>query len=195
VVTMVSPFDSKLRTRAIRRIDLGFGEPVMRIRTTFEAGATNRLSIWVITQLKDPLRIYVPVRPNSIFPSGYVLQSAIPPKGLRQEDGFISLFRDPRQAHKIGLDSTAMLWVGTNVTLTIISSAGPADSTRTFPDGGSRVEVYTNPDPAYVELESLGPIEQLRPGELITRTNVYRLSRRTKADPLEEARLLIGQIR
>ena len=56
--------------------------------------------------------------------------------------------------------------------------------------GGAHAQIYTSPDGAepYVELELLGPLHDLAPGQSATLTVRYRLIRREQADPLEEAR-------
>ena len=59
------------------------------------------------------------------------------------------------------------------------------------PDRGSSTEIYTNPDPLrYIELETLGPLQFLKPGEGISHVNTYTLLRRTKASPEAEARAI-----
>jgi hypothetical protein len=195
VVTLISPFDGTFQARVIRRIELGFGEPLMRVVTTFERAAdstrSEALSVWVITQLTDPVRCYIPVPEDSLFPNGYVVQSSGPPGDLRVEQGLISFSRDSNQARKIGSDASTMLWVGNNVSLRIDSPRVPGDETATFPHNGSRVEIYTNPNPVYVELETLGPMVALLPGEQISRTNFYRLYPRTEPDPDAEARKIL----
>ena len=65
---------------------------------------------------------------------------------------------------------------------------------RDYPDQGSSVEVYTNPDPlAYVELEMLGPLEILQPGDSASFACTYTLSRRTDSDPLAAAKRALGR--
>jgi hypothetical protein len=57
-----------------------------------------------------------------------------------------------------------------------------------YPDGGCRVEVYTNPgEEKYVELEMLGPLVNLEAGQIIEHTTTYTVTARTKADARDEA--------
>jgi hypothetical protein len=57
-----------------------------------------------------------------------------------------------------------------------------------YPDGGCRVEVYTNPgEQKYVELETMGPLVNLEAGQIIEHTTTYRVSARTVADARVEA--------
>ena len=65
-----------------------------------------------------------------------------------------------------------------------------------YPDRGASAEVYTNPDPKkYVELEMLGPLAMLKPGERIRHVNTYLLLRRTSPDAAEDARRALDQTR
>ncbi len=57
-----------------------------------------------------------------------------------------------------------------------------------YPDDGCVTQVYTNPDPlAYVELETLGPLTNMRVGDRIERTTVYTVWPRTTPDAHAEA--------
>lgn len=193
VVTLTSPVDPGYGIRTLRRIELRPEEPVMTVTTAYEkiSGVANNVGVWAITQLKDPLRAFVPVPPSSRFPKGYTLLSAAPPPGLIVTNGLVSLTRGKTDGHKIGSDAGTLLWVGESMCLRI-------DSSRTdggeYPDNGSSAEVYTNPDPQpYVELEMLGPLQSLQPSDRIERTSIYTLIRRTEATPEAEARRILAQ--
>ena len=68
----------------------------------------------------------------------------------------------------------------------------PRETKGEFPDQGSSAEIYTNPDPLpYVELELLGPLHPMKPGNRIQRHNTYTLQRRTEADAAAEARKIL----
>jgi hypothetical protein len=63
-----------------------------------------------------------------------------------------------------------------------------------YPDQGSSVEIYTNPDPLdYIELETLGPLQNLKAGDRIERVNTYTLIRRTESDPDREAQRILSE--
>ena len=58
-----------------------------------------------------------------------------------------------------------------------------------YPDNGSSAEVYTNLDPLkYIELEMLGPVREMKVGDVISRISVYTLMRRSGSTPSDEAR-------
>ena len=192
-VALVSPVDPYYGIRTLRRIELDDKQPIMRVTTTYEkvSGKSVRVGIWTITQLKDPLGIYVPLAPETILPKRYALLSQKPPPSLKVAAGLISLSRDPSASYKIGSDAGALVWVGAKHALRIDA---PRQRKGEYPDQGSSVEVYTNPDPLhYVELETLGPLQTLKTGERMEHTVTYTLLRRSELDPEAEARRILSR--
>ena len=187
--TLTGPIDSRYGARVVRRITLHPSEPIMRVATTLEkvSGATNQVGVWVITQVKEAERVFVPVPAGSLFAKGYTALGSIP-KSLVLTNGLISLSRDRSAGTKIGNDAGAMLWVGTNTVLLLESARIPGVPKSGYPDAGSSAEVYTNPDPTpYIELELLGPLARLGVNDTLSMATVYSLLRRTSDDPLGEA--------
>lgn len=192
-VLLTSPVDPYLGIRTHRRIQLDSEKPAMTVTTTYEkvSGEPAKVSIWTITQLREPLGIYVPISAETIFQRRYALLSTSAPPTLRIAGGLISLRRDPKIWYKIGSDSGELLWVGEKHALRIDA---PRQPKAEYPDHGSSVEVYTNPDPLkYIELETLGPLRQLKPGERIEQTVKYTLMRRSELEPEAEARRILGR--
>jgi hypothetical protein len=90
--------------------------------------------------------------------------------------------RSPTDNAKIGSDAGRILWADKTHVVEVNSER---EKNAEFPDNGSSAEIYTNQDPnAYVELELLGPLQTLRPGESTSRRQGYRLHRRN-AEPVE----------
>jgi hypothetical protein len=190
-VTLISPLDPHYGIKTHRRIELDGNEPVMRVTTTYEkvSGKPARVGVWTITQLKDPVGVYVPISPDTIFTDRYALLSQSSPPTLKVGAGLISLKRDAKSSYKIGSDAGALLWVGAKYALRIDA---PRQRKAEYPDQGSSVEVYTNPDPLqYIELETLGPLKTLKVGERLEHTVTYTLIRRTELDPEAEARKIL----
>jgi hypothetical protein len=192
-VLLTSPPDPHFGIRVRRRVRLEPGQPTMSITTTFErlSGQPLDVSVWVVTQLKEPLRLFAPVPARSRFELGYTLISKEPPPDLQRADGLISLSRNSKAAHKIGADGDSLLWVGEKFALRIDA---PRVAGAAYPDQGSSLEIYTNPDPLkYIELETLGPLQPMKPGDRIERTNAYTLLRRAETSPEAEARRMLGR--
>ena len=190
-ILLSSPVDPFFGIRVRRLVELDPEKPVMMIRTTYEKveGGPQKIGVWVITQLKDPVAVFAPIPKNSLFPEGYNRQSEEKlPLDLKVQPGLLSLRRDPKSSTKIGTDAGSLFWVGENEILQIDSSRAPNEE---YPDQGSSAEIYTNPDPLpYIELELLGPLSTMKVGDKIERTSTYTLMLRSDPDPAQEMRKL-----
>lgn len=187
-LTLITAEDPFYGTVAERRIQMHSSKPEMTITTTYRRvkGEPAVIGIWVITQLKNPVALFAPVPKKSVFPNGFTMLGQTAPPSLKVESGLVSLTRNPKGAHKIGLDADSLLWVGEKHVLRIDS---PRERRGEYPDKGSSTEIYTSADPLpYIELETLGPLHRMKEGDTIKRSNVYTLSRRTKPTPEAEAR-------
>lgn len=202
-VILESPIDPFYGIRTVRQITLDPRRPIMLIKTRFEKmeGPPRKVSIWVVTQLKDPARVAAHLPKQSVFPEGFVQQSKALPMGLGVGPDYLALSRDRRQSHKIGLDAGTLIWVeplegdpsprvDAPIMLRIDSPRVPGVE---YPDQQSSAEIYTSGNPLrYVELEMLGPLQTLSVGEHIERTSLYWLARRTHPDPETDALRYLG---
>lgn len=193
MVTLVSPVDPFYGIRTHRQITLVPDKPIMRIETTYEKveGDPKHVAVWIITQVRNTIGVYLAVPPSSIFPGGCTNQSRKLPPSLRVEKGLLSLARDSKGAFKIGSDADALLWVGEKTALLIES---PRTGTGDYPDHGCSAEVYTNPDALpYVEMELLGPLHTMKVGDRIQCSSTYTLFHRAEASSEAEARRILGR--
>lgn len=189
---LTSPVSPRFGIRTERRVSLDATGPVMRIVTTYHkvAGEPVDVGVWVITQVRDPVAVFVPVPANSRFPAGTTTNWGVPSAVLKRSGDLLRLTRDPKEAHKIGNDGPSMVWVGPQELLRIDIPRVPGGD---YVDDGCSVEVYTNPDPVpYVELETLGPQRRLQRGDTLSATNTYTLFRRQSADDEAEVRRVLA---
>ncbi|WP_208821785.1 hypothetical protein [Tolypothrix sp. PCC 7910] len=192
-VTLIYPVDPFYGIRTYRRINLDAKKAVMTISTTFEKvkGQPKDVSVWVITQLREPVAVYAALPQPSIFPEGYNKQSEELPANLKVENGIISLTRDPKKSHKIGCDASSLLWVGEKVAVRMDS---PRIAGVSYPDQESSAEIFTSADPdAFIELEFLSPLKNLKVGQRMDLTTTYTLMRRKSAIADQEARMIFGR--
>jgi hypothetical protein len=191
-VVLTSPVDPYYGVRTIRRIQLPPGSATaMTITTTYErvSGEPSAIAVWVITQFKEPAAIYVPLPQNSLFTNGYYVFGAAPWPQVENGNGYIKVTRDPKSSHKLGSDASRLVWVGANE-VCVVSSARLNEGE--YPDRGASAEVYTNPDPKkYIELELLGPLSRMKPGDKISHKSTYSLSKRTNRNPDKEVESLL----
>ena len=192
-VTLTAPESPRFGLRTVRRIALDATEPVMRIETTYEkiSGEPVAVAVWVISQLRDPVAVFMPVPAASQFPTGVAPTWKGPEKFLQREADWMRLTRNPAGSDKTGNDGTTLVWAGERALLRIeIPRVAGGD----YPHNGCSVEVYTNADPVpYVELETLGPRKTLRIGDRLSATNTYRLARRTAAPFEQDVRALLAR--
>ena len=179
------------------------------------------VGIWTIAQLAPPARMFVRLPERSVFPGGYRNKLPASPRDLRVDGRLLSMARDPAEKTQIATDGDALLWVGEGPDLLVEALDAPggvpaggrsawARSSHEFPSltgappkpsaaaaldwpGGVHAQIYTNPDSGerYVELELLGRLHRLGPGDSAGFTVRYTLISRAESDPLAEARKVL----
>ena len=100
--------------------------------------------------------------------------------------------------HKIGSRSPRSWIAARKGRQVLLLTARPGDAAAPYPDGGCRLEMYTNKGLGYTEIETLGPERSLRPGEAITNTVILEVH--AAAAPVEGTALaawcrqLVGEV-
>ncbi len=186
-VVLTSPVDPGYGIQVVRRVELDPAQPIMRIATEFRklSGAPVTVGIWTITQMSEPERVCIQLPEDSKFASGFIRMLEAEPADLKVDGRLLSLSRHARQQVKVGSDGSSMAWLGQNCVVRIDTDIRPGE----YPDGGCVTEVYTNPDPLqYVELETLGPLTIMNPGDRIEQTTAYTMRPRSTTDLQAEAR-------
>jgi hypothetical protein len=99
------------------------------------------------------------------------------PASLTVAGGEVRLRRHASRAGKIGSDSPQG-WARAVVGRTQFTIRAAVDARTQYPDDGCSQEVWSNPDPyPYMELEILGPVTFLQPGDRCTLTTRWQLER------------------
>jgi hypothetical protein len=184
-------------------------------------GGALDVGIWTIAQLAPPERMFVQLPERSVFPGGHRNKLPAAPRDLRVDGRLLSMARDPADKTQIATDGDALLWVGDGPDLLVEAvyastprpgtAASPwARASHEFPSltgpppklssgsaldwpGGVHAQIYTNPDSdqRYVELELLGRLHHLGPGDSATFTVRYTLIARSETEPLREAQKVL----
>lgn len=186
-VVVKSPVDPGFGIQVERRIELDAVQPIMRITTEYRklSGSAIRVGIWTITQMKEPERVCFLLPAASKFAAGFVRLMSAEPADLKIDGRLLALGRHQRQHVKIGTDGSSLAWLGRDCVVRIDAEIRPGE----YPDGGCVTEVYTCPDPLqYVELETLGPLTTMNPGDRIEQTTAYTVTPRSTTDLEVEAR-------
>lgn len=189
-VFLTSPVSERFGIITERRIRLAPNAAAMTIDTIYRkvAGDPVEVGVWVITQMKDPDRVFFRASRDPRFEGGWSRQWKAPPELVRVSEGFVSMRRDPKGSYKIGNDSKEILWVGAKEVLKIVVESSDVGAPA---DDGCHVELYTNGGEAdYVELETLGKLSRMKVGDVQRATNRYLLGNRTSpSGDYGEARL------
>ncbi len=152
-----------------------------RIERTGSAGLP--VVLWNISQIARAEHIVLPVEKKNRARGGFkVLMGRAPGRRRLQRCGDAVVYRvGPGAETKLGSDSPRG-WIaaarGTNL---VVESAATA-ATGEYPDGGSRVEVYSNEGLGYSEIETLSPELDLAPGTILE--NTLRIELATTPTPL-----------
>ncbi|MCX8155732.1 MAG: DUF4380 domain-containing protein [Verrucomicrobiae bacterium] len=188
MLVLTSALDPHYGIRVIREFELLPGRPALSVRTRYEriSGQPSRLGIWIITQLKEPEQVFIPLPGITAVTQGCVaLSRTFPPSLTLATNGLLALRRDPRNSYKIGTPAGTLIWVGPN---TVVRIDSPRIPQAEYPDRNSSAEVYTNGGELdYVELEMLGPLHTLAPGQSLSQTNTYTLQPRRGRTALQAA--------
>jgi hypothetical protein len=198
IVTITSPIDTTYRIQVTRTIQLEFNQPVMVINTVFKrytsASQTNNVGIWTITQVSDPVGIYVPVPSNSIFaPTNYLQRMSVLPPNWTSTSNLISFTRNLTAECELGFDAGSLAWLGTNWALRIDGPRIAGLNKTNYPNGGCSTSVYTNPNNVpYVELEFFAPMTNLLVLQSASFTTTYTLFNRSSTNPVVDARAILG---
>jgi hypothetical protein len=186
---LASPVDEQYGLQICRHITLKPGLPVMEIASWFRKVADPPLAVgsWVITQLRDPQRVFALLPESSNADSAYRQLTGPAPLDVHSDGRLLSFVRHPAHNLKIAMNSNSLAWMDDEYVLRIDASADPSSN------NACTTSVYTNMDPLqYVELESEGPVTDLAPGDVLELTTTYTLTRRSTADMTAEARRAFG---
>ena len=128
-LVMTSGVDPAYGIQVLRRLTLEPDRPVLTISTRFRkvAGPPVRTGIWVITQVRDPLRIFALLPEHPRLPGGFLQQLGPAPREFSIQGRVLGLARDPGEKGKIGLEATSLLWVGADTVLRIDAPTQPGD--------------------------------------------------------------------
>ena len=139
------------------------------------------IGIWSITQTRGDGTVFLPgARPGKAL-LGFVglgdAGATYPPPYFTIQSGLLRITRDPKNAHKVGMNAPygwiASLYGGS----VLFSEHFTYEPGAEYPDSGSAAEAYTSADPAYIEMELLGPLTPLTHGGKITHDVYWQLQR------------------
>lgn len=188
-VMMISPVSPRTGLRVVRVIRLDPTRPRVTIENILENHGTSpqTWSIWQVTQVDEPDVVEMP-RSSGMYSQGYRVFPGLPQPGeyVRVEDGRVICRRSRRSAYKVGADAPRTV-VSCGRSGWVFIMEGPKRTEGIYPDGGCNVEIFSNPDPSpYMEMEVLGPMEEIPAGgriRLVTTWTLKRVSPKERIAP------------
>ena len=133
-------------------------------------------SVWEICQVAKPDRAILPVSKRN----GWTSLTNLPDDAAFVQpvgDDAVQISRDPKKGHKYGSTSLAG-WVAMEAGHLRLTLSTQSIAAETYPDQGSIEEVYTAGDPDdNMELELLGPMRHLTPGQSTSVETVWKLEK------------------
>lgn len=144
-------------------------------------------SVWDVTQVRTPCFVVYPINPASRFRSGvsYLVAESKHSPQFRVADG-LCITEYMGELGKIGSDSDGPWMIWFKDKLAYVKFFDPMIEGEEYPDGGCSVEVFTSDKKlAYLEMEILGPMVTLQPGEsteLVERWRLFELTQSVTDD-------------
>jgi hypothetical protein len=169
---------------------------VLNHRVTWHGKEPLELAPWGITQLQLggmailPLSAAEGLQPNRnlvLWP-----YSQIRDERLELHDDLVLICgRTSEQALKIG-NYNSHGWIAYLADNALFVKRFSVEHARSYPDMGCNVEAYVRD--VCLELEALGPLSLLKPGELVTHAEIWEVSIVNYSSTLEDARTIGRQL-
>lgn len=144
-------------------------------------------SIWDVTQVRTPCFVVYPVKHDSRFRNGasYLMEESKRSPQFRVVDGFC-ITEYMGELGKVGSDSDGPWMIWFKDKLAYVKFFDPMVKRAEYPDEGCSAEVFTSDKKlAYLEMEILGPMVTLKPGEsteLVERWRLFELTQSVTND-------------
>lgn len=167
-------FGAPLHVRVHRTVRMEQDRPELVIRQRMERLEPSDIpvTIWQLSQLHGVDYIFLPVGPDSRFAGGLTpLLFDMPPEDRLLQCGDIVLYHAGRGGeHKLGSDSSRS-WIAALAGHTLIlQQTEPGEGEGIHPDNGCTVEMFSNTELGYVEIEGLSIEKQLAAGDYFDNT-------------------------
>ena len=188
---LTGPWSQNRQMRAIRDFILAPGGTRLTLRETFQKSASSApidtpgtsphlpLGLWNIAQARPDATVFVPLNPRSRFAEGYTaLAGKKGEPNWHAQDGLLAVTTQTAQGDKVGVD-TAQGWIGALYGGSLLFSEQFAlDPQGVYPDQNTSLQVWSQSGTdSYLEMEALGPMADMGPGQEQTRTLTWDLRR------------------
>ena len=208
---LASPTSREFGLHIERTITLRPGRPCLYLtqtlaRTAPGAAPDRPVAVWDITQVSGDGLFALPLpaltaTPNAPFPLGYQSLSSPPvaPPFWRvitvQGRRVLLVRRDPVNSHKAATKARDGWLVHVSAAGIVFAEHSAVAPGGVYPDDNSPGEVYSTAGASnYLEMETLGPLAQVRPGHSLTLQSIWHLSR-LPAAPTNDTEAALAAVR
>lgn len=173
-------YGAPLHIKVTRLIKLDVSEPGLRIRQRIERTGESEIpvTLWNISQIASADEVVLPVDTNSAYEGGIKPLLFDLPEGERMTACEAAVVYDASAGeHKLCSDSGRAWIAARKGDRIVIEQAEPGGAIEgPWPDGGCRVEMYSNAGLGYTEIETLSAEKNLAVGESIRNTLTVRVA-------------------
>lgn len=185
-VLLTREYGAPLHIQVSRRFRLEPDAAALVVKQSIERTAPSDIpvALWNISQIDRAEQVALPIDADSKFRGGLaVLMGRKPGRRRLVPCGDAVVYRvQPGQETKLGSDSRRG-WIaaarGTNAIVETVMNRTEGE----YPDGGCVIELYSNHDLGYSEIETLSPEAELAPGQVLE--NTLRIELAVTEEPLE----------
>ncbi|MBU1909520.1 MAG: hypothetical protein KJ726_05700, partial [Verrucomicrobia bacterium] len=168
---MTREFAEPLNIKVSRLVKLDPTNQLVSIRQRLERTAPSEMpvSIWTLTQLAKPDQIILPVDDDTRLEAGFKSLLFDPPDDAALTRCPGALVYDTKKAgeHKLGTDSRRGWIAARKGDILLIQRLAGEEDPEVPPSEACIVEMYSNPDLGYAEIQTLSAEINLHPGEAL----------------------------
>lgn len=160
--------------RVSRTIQLPHTNAYISVRQRIERLEPSDIpvTLWQLSQIHDAEWVVFPVEEDSHFAQGFApIKFDIPDeKNLHRCGNTVVHDVQHGGEHKLGSDSPRAWLAALKGDVLLIVRSAPDEGKGEYPDGGCTLQLYSNSELGYAELETLSTEQALAPGEHINNT-------------------------
>lgn len=178
-VRLVLPHDKNFGAHAVREFTLDASRAMLHVRQWIEKteGPPAQMTLWTVCQANNPSVALLPCE------HGRFHNFEMPSPLIEVAQASVTLGRDAEKGLKIGVPAAGQKgWVAAVFNRSGAGQIMLVQSHRLvgkaqYPDDGLQAELYTSPKnfAFYTEMELLGPLVNLRPGEKLRDDRIWQL--------------------
>ncbi len=194
-IEMISPVDRETGMQIIREVSLTESNQIVLNQTLLNKGEDDSyFGLWNVTQMLHPFDLYFPAKRSTVY--GDQRFPASKKHLLTQEGEWVKIACDKMLEFKFGAKIEPGIAVALrhheDSTLALVKRFD-VDPQAKYPENHN-IEIYNSGQWNYFELEVLGPLVELAPGEKTTHAQVWSVGKLVGRATPSEAVLKLSEV-